>query len=220
MITRRQLYAAQSRTALLDAAREAFTQDGFGGTNVEDITSHALLSKGAFYRHFPDKRSLFLELFVDRISEAARSIDTAVETIESARSGTGPRIAAACAYEFSARSLNDPVHRELLRQAPEVLGEQKYLEVDDDIVLPPISRLLHTLARRGELRPCVPIETTARLLLRMMCAGNTIIANATDPRAALGDIATSMLFLFSGITTPEASVAPDSADSTARNEEA
>lgn len=201
-LTRRQMYAAQTRQALLDAGREAFVANGYADTAVEDLTGQTLISKGAFYRHFPDKRSLFVELFTGCLAGAADSIDRAVAEIRDAPRGHGVQIATVCAYEFSARSLHDPLHRELLRQAPEVLGDRAYQAIDDETVLPPLSRMLATLAERGELRPEVPLEITARLLLRLMCAGNTIIAAANDRDATLRDITTATLLLLSGIAMP------------------
>ncbi|WP_194820195.1 TetR/AcrR family transcriptional regulator [Nocardia sp. XZ_19_385] len=197
--SRRQMYAAATRTALLDAGRESFAERGYAGTSIEDITAAALISKGAFYRHFADKQAIFLDLFAERLHDAAESIEEAVTGIQQAEPGAGPPIAIACAYAFAARSISDPVHRELLRQAPEVLGEQKYNAIDDKLVLPPVQRLLAVLAERGELRDGVPLETTARLLLRLMCASNTIIANAADRESMLAECATTMMFIFAGV---------------------
>jgi AcrR family transcriptional regulator len=50
------------RTALLAAAERAFVERGFEATSVADLTSAVGISKGAFYRFFPTKDDLFLEV--------------------------------------------------------------------------------------------------------------------------------------------------------------
>lgn len=194
------MYAEQTRLALLDNALNAFVRDGYNATSIDAITSRTLVSKGALYRHFPDKKSLFLELFTTLLHKAANRIDAAADSLASTPRGRGPHVAAACAFDFARRSLDDSAHRELLRQAPEVLGERAYTELDDKIVLPPLVRLLETLASRGELADGVPVPTTARLFLRALCAANTIIARADDREAALVETTSALSLFFSGIT--------------------
>ncbi|RUP26996.1 MAG: TetR/AcrR family transcriptional regulator [Mycolicibacterium sp.] len=200
--TRRQMYAAATRAALLEAACDSFVGHGYAATAIEEVTATARISKGAFYRHFPDKQTVFVELFSERLRQAAAAIEDTVTAINAAGPGNGALLASKCAYDFAARSVTDPVHRELMRQAPEVLGEQKYLALDDELVLPSVHGLLTTLSSFGELRPDVPLDTTARLLLRVLCAANTLIANADDPRAALAESAITMSLFFAGLTPP------------------
>ncbi|WP_343583574.1 TetR/AcrR family transcriptional regulator [Herbaspirillum sp.] len=52
----------QTRERLLEAAHAVFTQKGFPLTSVEDISSAAGYSRGAFYSNFDDKNQLFFEL--------------------------------------------------------------------------------------------------------------------------------------------------------------
>ncbi|MFI6213396.1 TetR family transcriptional regulator [Nocardia brasiliensis] len=200
--TRRQIYAAETRAALLEAGRKSFVERGYAATSIEDITAAVLISKGAFYRHFDDKQALFAELFTERLRHAADLAETALTQIRSAPPGEGAALAIGFAYAFAELSVTDPVHRELLRQAPEALGEQKYTALDDEIVLPPITQLLTLLTERKELRAGVPLETTARLLLRQLCASNIIIAAAPDHEAMLAECATTMMLFFTGLLEP------------------
>jgi len=48
----------QTRQAIEDAARVLFSQRGFHGTTLSDITSAASRSPAAFYRYFADKEDL------------------------------------------------------------------------------------------------------------------------------------------------------------------
>ena len=58
----------QRREALLDAAAEVFTREGYHRTLVSEIVAQAGAGQGTFYRYFQDKRQVFEALF-DRFVE-------------------------------------------------------------------------------------------------------------------------------------------------------
>lgn len=57
-----------ARARLLDAARGVFSERGLDRAKVEDITTRAQLSKGAFYLHFESKEEAFRELLAGVVS--------------------------------------------------------------------------------------------------------------------------------------------------------
>jgi AcrR family transcriptional regulator len=50
------------RTRLRESALDSFTHRGLKGTSVEDLARAAGISKGAFYRFYPGKEALLVEL--------------------------------------------------------------------------------------------------------------------------------------------------------------
>jgi len=56
---------AATRTALLAAAREVFTAEGYAQAGVTDIVTRAGASVGSLYHHFSGKADLYLTLFGD-----------------------------------------------------------------------------------------------------------------------------------------------------------
>lgn len=54
--------AEETRTRIMDAAVQMFSQAGYDAASVDDICSKAGVSKGAFYHHFPTKQAVFLAL--------------------------------------------------------------------------------------------------------------------------------------------------------------
>jgi AcrR family transcriptional regulator len=65
---------AQTRQALLDAAREVFLERGFAGASVEQISAAAGFTRGAFYSNFGSKEELFAELLQQQVFEVYREM--------------------------------------------------------------------------------------------------------------------------------------------------
>lgn len=64
-----------ARARLLDAARAVFSERGLDRAKVEDITTRAQLSKGAFYLHFQSKEEAFRELLSGLVSDLERMVN-------------------------------------------------------------------------------------------------------------------------------------------------
>src|ERR1700723_2087132 len=54
---------AQTQRALLNAAREVFTEQGFTEASIADVVERAGSSVGSLYHHFGGKSELFLALW-------------------------------------------------------------------------------------------------------------------------------------------------------------
>src|SRR5215470_18720857 len=54
---------AQTQRALLDAARDVFTKQGFAEASIADVVERAGSSVGSLYHHFGGKSELFLALW-------------------------------------------------------------------------------------------------------------------------------------------------------------
>jgi len=72
---------AETRTAILAAARQLFTERGYRGASLDEIADVAGFSKGAVYSNWPSKEALFLELL-----DAARS-EQATDTLSTQPTG-------------------------------------------------------------------------------------------------------------------------------------
>ncbi|MEU4833884.1 TetR/AcrR family transcriptional regulator [Streptosporangium sp. NPDC023615] len=76
---------AQTRTSMLTAAREVFTEHGFADAGVADVVERAGLSVGSLYHHFGGKTELFLALWERHQAEHEENAASAVS--EARRSG-------------------------------------------------------------------------------------------------------------------------------------
>jgi TetR/AcrR family transcriptional repressor of mexJK operon len=63
--------SARKRTAILDAATTLFLRNGYRGTSMDEIAALASVSKQTVYKAFSDKESLFSEIVVSAVQEAA-----------------------------------------------------------------------------------------------------------------------------------------------------
>ncbi|HKO51198.1 MAG TPA: TetR/AcrR family transcriptional regulator [Polyangiaceae bacterium] len=66
-----------AKSRLLEAAERVFSEKGLDRAKVEDITTQAGLSKGAFYLHFDSKGDAFKELLSEVISHLQTRMEAA-----------------------------------------------------------------------------------------------------------------------------------------------
>jgi AcrR family transcriptional regulator len=63
-----------NRAAILEAAREVFSDIGYGAATVRDVIRGTDLAAGTFYNYFPDKESVFRALIEDAAEEARERV--------------------------------------------------------------------------------------------------------------------------------------------------
>jgi AcrR family transcriptional regulator len=71
----RQQRSSARREAILAAALEEFSTQGFAATRLEDVAKRAGVAKGTIYLHFRDKESLFQELIRTMLTPLVGSIE-------------------------------------------------------------------------------------------------------------------------------------------------
>lgn len=58
----------ETRARLVAAAAEVFEREGYGGTDSNRLARAAGYAPGTFYKHFPDKRALFLAVYEEWVT--------------------------------------------------------------------------------------------------------------------------------------------------------
>ncbi|MEU6564430.1 TetR/AcrR family transcriptional regulator [Nocardia nova] len=71
---------AETRQRLLDAAFEAFAEEGFGRCTVEQICERAGFTRGAFYSNFTSLEELFLDMWELRSGQMLRELTGVLES--------------------------------------------------------------------------------------------------------------------------------------------
>lgn len=87
----------QRRVLLLDAALDAFSENGYHATAMDDIAERAGVSKPVLYQHFDSKLDLYLAIAQRVAAEVVRTIEEALASTED----NGERITA-CLSSFFA----------------------------------------------------------------------------------------------------------------------
>jgi AcrR family transcriptional regulator len=76
--------ARDTRTTLLEAARDVFSEVGYTEANVADVVARAGSSVGSMYHHFGGKADLYLALYDEHQSRQEARADAAVRQARAA----------------------------------------------------------------------------------------------------------------------------------------
>jgi AcrR family transcriptional regulator len=182
-----------TRAALVRAARELFTEHGYGGVGTEEIVRRAKLTRGALYHHFDDKKDLFRAVHEQMEGEV-------IEAIVARMAGAGdPFELLLIGTRAYLDVCTDPaITRVTLVDAPSVLGWEEWREIDMRHGLGIVIAGLQGGMDAGVLRR-QPVRPLAHLLLGAMGEAGMVIANATDPEAARGEVEPALLGLLEGL---------------------
>lgn len=175
--TRREEYADQTRQALLDAAREIFTAEGYQQAGIEAIAQAARVTRGAFYHHFEDKRELFEALVISLQEAAADSIRLSAR----AEPDANARVMAGAAA-FLERCTEPAYRRLVIQEAPAVLGARRCREIGE---AHPYGLLIAAVA---ELKKSGRFEVAnaylaARMIGSMICETALLLDDAESPKS-------------------------------------
>lgn len=175
-LSRREKYAEETRGALLDAAREAFVEDGFQKASIETIARRAHVTRGAFYHHFQDKQALFAALVIELQADAAARISTGAssEGAPIARLVSGVRT-------FLEICVEPPYRRLVIQDAPAVLGSRHCREIAETYAFGLMGRALEGLKAAGLIDVDNP-ALAGRMIGSMVCEAALLLEDAQDQR--------------------------------------
>jgi AcrR family transcriptional regulator len=194
--SRREMYAALTRSAVLDAAQTLFVTKGFDATSVDDIAQMSQSSKGAVYHHFRDKQEIFAEAFVGIQSDVIR---TALDAIDDDHT-PWQRVEAATGAFLRGYVANDAA-RAMLRQVMGVLGWDRVRAIDEQMALPLVRAMIEETIRSGDVDETIPVDTAADLLYSLYCNAVLVIAASADPGNAAHESEQIIYAMLRGLRT-------------------
>ena len=180
-----------TRTALLDAARELFTERGYAGTATEDIAQRAGVTRGALYYQFRDKVGLFYAVLDDLSRSTNEAVGIAMQSGQGNQGDLWDQIVRTGTRVYLDACLDPAVQRIGLIEAPAVLGWKEKRELDRRYGLSLISDALQALVDAGLIAP-QPIEPLAHLVLSALLEAAMYIARADDIPAARKEMGASL----------------------------
>jgi AcrR family transcriptional regulator len=189
---------AQTRAALITAARRLFGAEGFAEVGAERVTREAGMTRGALYHQFADKTALFAAVLDQVEAEIAQRVAGAVAGLDPADS-TGMLLAGAGAW-LDASSEPD-LQRIVLLDGPSVLGWGRWREICLRHTVGLIAALLQDGIDRGSLPP-QPVQALTHVLVGAVDEAALYIAQADDGAAARADMDLVLRRLTLALTAP------------------
>lgn len=150
--------AERTRTALLDAARRLFAEDGYAATSTPDVAVAAGLTRGALYHHFRDKQDLFRGVVEREQTAVAAAIEVASgdrdDPVDAVRAG---------GEAFLDAMADEGRRRILLIDGPAVLGVEEMRALEARHAARTLVVGVQHAIDAGAMRP-LPAEALADLL--------------------------------------------------------
>src|SRR5215510_5915405 len=142
--------SAARREAILAAALDEFSAQGFAATRLDDVARRAGVAKGTIYLHFRDKEALFQELIRSVLSPLVGMLETIAQTDAPLRA-LAERIVDVFVNEIYATRRKDVI-RLIITEGPRfpALAEFYYREVLSRVIGAMRGLLRHAI-ERGEL---------------------------------------------------------------------
>lgn len=165
---------AETKRALLDAARRLIVEKGYAETGTPEIVKAAEVTRGALYHHFADKADLMRALVHREATAVASEIGAGTDTNQSPLEAL---MAGARAY-FTAMSVPGRA-KILLLEGPAVLGIEEMTAIDRETGGATLLDGLRHAAASGALEG-IPLEPLADLLSASFDRAALAIAKGED----------------------------------------
>jgi AcrR family transcriptional regulator len=183
--------------ALIEAARELFTERGYAGVGTEEIVQRAGVTRGALYHHFPaGKEELFRAVLVQVSAETLQRV------IQEANRSDDPwEELARGAEAFLDACARPDVQRIMLIDGPAVLGWDVYRAIDSDHGLGLLEAAVQRAMDVGRLLPG-SATAVAHVLAGALDEAAMVVARADDPVAARAEMSQTVRRLLEGLRGP------------------
>lgn len=198
----RAAHVEETRRALLDAAREVFTSNGYRATRTEEIVQRAGLTRGALYHHFRDKEDLFRAVY----EEVAGAVDRQLRRRSGDHQPDAWSLFRLNSEVYLDAASSDPAYRQIvLIDGPAVFGWDSMSRRTDG----PTRKIVDYVAdaiEEGSI-DSQPVEPLAHLLSALGVSSAMYVAHAEDPAAARREISECNDRLLAGLrsTSPKRS---------------
>jgi AcrR family transcriptional regulator len=170
--------ARAKRRQILDGARQVFSHESYERSTVDRIAARARVSKATVYRHYGDKRSLFVAVVVDTCEEMSRDLECGWEEqgedLEEALRAMGERV-----VRMSLSSTVIALHRQAITESeriPEIA--RTVFECGTLAIQQAVAARLRRWAEAGVLE--IEDARSAAIAFLALCGGDLVI------RARLG----------------------------------
>ena len=177
--SRRADHVADTRRALVCAARELFAERGYTATGTEDIVGAANVTRGALYHHFKDKADLFRAVMAECASEMAERL-VAQETARAEQEQGDAWQLLRSGFQSFLDACNDrDFQRIVLVEGPAVLGHSTWDALVEEHGYLLLAEALTEAIAEGNIEP-LPVAPLTRMLAALISEASLYIARAED----------------------------------------
>lgn len=191
--SRKEEYSEATRDALIEAARKLFEETSYADTSIEQIVQHARVTRGALYHHFTSKRDLFQaayeQIHLDIMSRMRGAVDEIADSWERALG----------VIETYLDSCLDPrIQRNIMHQAPSVLGWETWRKLEARHGLSLVESLLQHLVDEGIMRPH-RVDVSAPMILAVVNEAGMMVAASVDAKTVRRELEPILQGLLNGL---------------------
>lgn len=184
-----------TRAALLEAARELFSERGYAAVGTTEVVERAGVTRGAMYHHFDDKRKLFRAVYEQVEQEMVESTAAEVAGVED------PWELLVGGVRSFLDACTDPALMRIgLIDGPAVLGWQEWREIGTRYAFGLTTFALQNAMDAGVLRRA-DVRQLAHLLIGALGEAAMLLANADDPASERRQVEETVLLLLEGLRT-------------------
>ena len=128
--------------AILEAAAQVFSRNGYAATTTDRIARRAGVSIGSLYQYFPNKDAILLGLVERHIEESQSFVTEKREEIEGAGQVGPEMIGSLVEAAIALHSLDPALHRVLFEEAPRTRATIRRIKETEDATVGMVATLL------------------------------------------------------------------------------
>ncbi|MBP0456417.1 TetR/AcrR family transcriptional regulator [Streptomyces montanisoli] len=201
--SRRADHVADTRGALLDAARTLFASRGYAATGTEDIVSAARVTRGALYHHFRDKADLFAAVMEQCAKEMAERLIEQETRRAAAEHQEDTWSLLRTGFQSFLDACADPdFQRIVLIEGPAVLGHSAWDALVEQHGYVLLEEVLSQAAAEGRIDP-LPLRPLTRMLSALISEASLYIARSRDQERAREEAGTVLDRMLVGLRRGE-----------------
>ncbi|WP_037570104.1 TetR/AcrR family transcriptional regulator [Phaeacidiphilus oryzae] len=195
---RRDDHVADTRSALVQAARELFADRGYSATGTEDIVAAARVTRGALYHHFKDKADLFRAVMTESAQEMAERLVAQEIRRAEQHPGDSWQLLRDGFQSFLDACTDHDFQRIVLVEGPAVLGHDAWDKLVEEHGYVLLAEALTESIQEGRIEP-LPVAPLTRMLASLISEASLYIARAEDTGKARADAGAVLDRLLAGL---------------------
>src|SRR5437588_10132058 len=190
--SRRSQHTADTRGALLKAARGLFGKSGYAAVSLDEVCARARVTKGALYHHFENKQDLFLGVYEQVEDDLLRAGVNAVADdadFWSQLSAAGRAFLDVCARRDT---------RQIILDAPAALGWAKARAAEERSALGQLQAGIEAAVDAGVIKSSSP-GVLAQLLFALFHEAGMTVAASTNSESARAEVSAELDHVLLGL---------------------